>query len=90
MGSFTIASRLGELPLRTLHLIIHGEVRAMRGPKLKDGKKPGSADRNERDVARMDHDAQKRRDKQIQQGAQEQDKQARREMGVEHPGRVLP
>lgn len=59
-------------------------------PPLENGRKPGSADRNEADVARMDEDAQKQRDEKIKRGAQEEDKDARRKMGVEHAGRVLP
>lgn len=58
--------------------------------ELENGRKPGSADRNELDVARMDEDAQKRRDEKVQQGEEKEAKDAHREMGVEHPGRVLP
>ena len=57
---------------------------------LKNGRKPGSADRNEADVARLDEDVQKQRNERIKQGTQEEDKDARRDMGVGHPGRVLP
>jgi hypothetical protein len=62
----------------------------MNTQKLENGRKPGSSDRNETEVASQDHEAQKRRDKKIQKGVDEKDKDARRQMGVEHPGRVLP
>ena len=62
----------------------------MQAHKLANGRKSGSADRNEKEVAHMDDQAQQRRDKKIQQGAEERDKDARRQMGVAHPGRVLP
>lgn len=57
---------------------------------LADGRKPGSSDRNKKEVADMDHAAQKQRDKKVQQGEKERAKDARRQMGIEHPGRILP
>lgn len=53
-------------------------------------RKAGSSDRNESGVARMDHDAQKQRDKKKHEGIEKKDEQARKQMGVEHPGRLLP
>lgn len=49
---------------------------------LADGRKPGSSDRNEKEVANMDHDAQKQRDKKIERGVEEKDKDARRQMAL--------
>jgi hypothetical protein len=69
---------------------LHFEVTNMQDQTLANGRKPGSSDRNEKEVARMDHDAQKQRDQKTEQGVEEKDKDARRQMGIEHPGRILP
>lgn len=62
----------------------------MPGQDLANGRKPGSSDRNEKEVARMDHDAQKESGKRLQKELDEKEKDARRQMGIEHPGRILP
>ncbi|GAB2585755.1 hypothetical protein GCM10027066_28820 [Dyella jejuensis] len=58
--------------------------------KQSDSSKHESGDRNESGVADMDHTLQKERNRKTKQGAEEIDQDAKRDMGVEHPGRVVP
>jgi len=57
----------------------------MPNPMPPADRKHGNGDRNDNDVARMDHTSQEHRDAEETRDAKDADRQAKREEGIEHP-----
>jgi hypothetical protein len=57
----------------------------MPNPMPPADRKHGTGDRNDNEVARMDHTLQKHRDAEETRDAKEANRQAKHEEGIEHP-----